>query len=152
RWAKRDGFGQKLLTQIAEMKALDDKRLEIRLIKPFPLLAFALANAPCFIMPERVAKTDPFQQITEIVGSGPYRFLRDEWVSGSKAAYARFEKSQPRSEPVSFLSGARVANFDRVDWLIMPDSATAAAALQKGEVDWIEQPLADLVPMLHKSA
>jgi peptide/nickel transport system substrate-binding protein len=44
-----------------------------------------------------------------------------------------------------------VAHFDRVEWTAQPDPATAAAALQRGEVDWLEQPLLDLIPMLSKS-
>ncbi|MCW3476433.1 ABC transporter substrate-binding protein [Limobrevibacterium gyesilva] len=151
RWMRRDGFGQRLAAQMAEMRALDDRRLEIRLTRPFALLPYALGYNTCFIMPERIARTDAFQQIQEYVGSGPYRFVRDEWVSGSRAVYARFDGYVPRDEPASFTSGGKRAHFDRVEWVIMPDSATAAAALQTGEVDWIEQPLADLLPMLRKS-
>ena len=151
RWSKRDGFGQRLATQLAEMRALDDRRFEMRLTRPFALLPYALANGVPFIMPERMARTDPYQQITEYVGSGPYRFVRDEWVSGSKAVYTRFDGYVPRNEPADFTSGGKVANFDRIEWIVMPDPATAAAALQTGEVDWIEQPLADLLPSLRKS-
>jgi peptide/nickel transport system substrate-binding protein len=151
RWSKRDGFGQRLAGQIAEMRALDDKRIQIRLTTPFPLLPYALAYGVAFMMPERMARTDPYQQITEFVGSGPYRFVRDEWVSGSKAVYARFDGYTPRDEPPDFTSGGKVANFDRIEWIVMPDPATAAAALQTGEVDWIEQPLSDLLPMLRRA-
>jgi peptide/nickel transport system substrate-binding protein len=40
---------------------------------------------------------------------------------------------------------------DRVEWIVMPDPATAAAALQSGEVDWWETPISDLVPLLRKN-
>ena len=110
------------------MRALDDRRIEIRLRRPYPLLTFALCDW-CFMMPERIAKTDAFQQITDYVGSGPFRFVRDEWVSGSKAVYARNEAYVPREGVPSFSAGGKVAYFDRVEWLIMPDKATEAAAL-----------------------
>ena len=152
RWSKRDGFGQRLASQTAEMTALDDKRLQIRLTRPFPLLPYALGTGVPFMMPERMARTDPYQQITEYVGSGPYRFVRDEWVAGSRAVYARFEDYIPRDEPPDFLTGGKVAHFDRIEWVVMPDPATAAAALQTGEVDWIEQPLVDLLPRLRRAA
>ncbi|HEY0420737.1 MAG TPA: ABC transporter substrate-binding protein [Acetobacteraceae bacterium] len=150
RWMKRDGMGQRIATQLAEMRPLDDHRFEIRLTRPFPLLPLALGNA-CFMMPERMARTDAFQQITEYVGSGPFRFVRDEWVSGSRAVYARFDRYRPREEAPSFTAGGKRVNFDRVEWQITGDPATAAAALQKGEVDWVEQPLADLLPMLRRA-
>ena len=151
RWGRRDGFGQRLMGQTAEMKLVDDKSFTIRLNKPFPLMAYALGANDCFIMPERVAKTDAFTQITEFVGSGPYKFLKDEWVSGSSAAYAKNDKYVPRQEPPSYYAGGKVVNFDRVEWKIMPDPATASAALQRGEVDWWENPIADLLPLLKKS-
>ncbi len=149
RTGKRITTPQTLMAFTNEVKALDDKRIEFRLKRRFSLLPFALTDV--FIMPERIAKTDAFTQISEYVGSGPYRFLRDEWQAGSHAAYARNEKYVPRQEPISMWAGGRVAIFDRVEWKIIPDPATQTAALQQNEVDWVEQPLIDLVPMLRKS-
>jgi peptide/nickel transport system substrate-binding protein len=151
RWGKRDGFGQRLMSQTAEMRVIDDKTFEIRLNKPFPVMPYALGANGCFIMPERIAKTDAFTQISEYVGSGPFKFLKDEWVSGSSAAYAKNERYVPRQEPPSYWAGGKVVHFDRVEWRIMPDPATAAAALQRGEVDWWENPLFDLLPLLKSS-
>lgn len=150
RWARRRGLGQRLLTQLHEMTPVDDRTFDIRMSKPYALMPTALADN-CFIMPERVARTDPFTQITEFIGSGPFRFVRDEWVSGSQAIYARNEKYVPRQEPPDGASGAKIAHFDRVEWRIVPDPSTAAAALQSGEVDWVEQPLPDLLPQLRRA-
>ena len=150
RWAKRDGFGQRMMLQLAEMKELDDKTIQIRLTKPYPILRYALGYANCFIMPERIAKTDAFTQINEYIGSGPFRFLRDEWVSGASAAWAKNEKYVPREGKPSYFSGGKVVNFDRVEWTIMPDPATKLAALQRGEIDWYEDPLFDQLPLLRK--
>ena len=54
----------------------------------------------------------------------------------------------PRQEPVSFTAGGKVVHFDRVEWSVMPDPATAAGAMRNGEFDWWENPSLDLVPML----
>ncbi len=150
RWAKRRGLGQRLLEQTDEMRALDDRRFEIRMRKPFALMPYALSDW-CFVMPERVARTSPFEQIAEYTGSGPFRFVRDEWVSGSRAVYARNERYVPRDEAPDGAAGGKAVQFDRVEWLVQPDPATAAAALQSNEVDWIEQPLFDLLPSLRKA-
>ena len=83
-----------------------------------------------------------------MVGSGPFRFLPDERVSGARNAYAKFDKYVPREGVASFCAGPRIANFDRVEWLTTPDPSTQAAALKAGEVDWVEQPVMDLVPSL----
>jgi peptide/nickel transport system substrate-binding protein len=150
RWAKRRGLGQRLLAQTTEMRPVSDTVFEIRMTKPYALMPMALADW-CFVMPERVAKTSPFEQITEYVGSGPYRFLRDEWISGSQAVYARNRDYVPRQEAPDGAAGGKVVHFDRVEWRIVPDPATGAAALQSGEVDWLEQPLLDLLPTLRKA-
>jgi len=154
RWARRDTFGQSLGAVVDAWEAADDRTVRIRLKSRFPLLREALGKPAAvvpFIMPERIARTDPFQQITEIVGSGPYRFLADEYVSGSRVAYAKFEGYAPRQEPASRTAGGKVAHMDRVEWTIIPDSATAAAALQAGEIDWWEQINADLAPRLRRA-
>ena len=151
RWSKRDTFGQLLAARLGDMTVLDDRRFQIRLSRPFPLLLQSIAGNNCFIMPERVARTDPFKQLGEITGSGPFRFVRDEWVSGSLAVYMRFDRYQPRPEAADFSAGGKIAHVERVEWRVMPDPATAGAALQAGEVDWIEQPLIDLLPLLRRN-
>ena len=82
------------------------------------------------MVPERIANgTDPFKQMTGIVGSGPFRFLKDEYVIGSHAALVPFERYVPRDEPASFTSGGHRVLVDRVEWKMIPDAATAANAL-----------------------
>ena len=151
RWSARDPMGLMLRAIQVELAPVDELTWKWSLKQPFPkmLLALAKNNAPCsFVMPERIAKTDPFTQITEYIGSGPMKFLRNDWVPGAKAVFEKFADYKPRSEKADWLAGGKNILVDRVEWVIMPDPATAAAALQNGEVDWWETPLADLVPVL----
>ncbi len=154
RWSKRDAFGQLLAKATESMSAPDDRTLVIKLTRPFPRLADALAHPvanACFVMPERLAKTDAMAQVTEMVGSGPYRFLKDEFVSGSRVAYAKFDKYVPRADAADYAAGGKRAYFNRIEWHIIPDVSTAAAALQSGEIDWLEVCAADLAPTLMKN-
>ncbi|MDR6871964.1 peptide/nickel transport system substrate-binding protein [Bosea sp. BE125] len=152
RWAQRDSYAQLLAKVVESMTALDERSFEIKLTRPFPMMLDLLAKAdsPLFVMPERLAVTDANKQVTEMIGSGPYRFVPGEFVSGSKVVYEKFEAYKPRSEPPSRGAGGKVANFKRIEWQILPDPATAANALIKGEIDWWERPLSDLQPMLAK--
>ena len=102
-------------------------------------------------MPERVAKTDAFTQITETIGSGPFKLVKEEWVPGNKVVFVKNTDYVPRKEPPSWASGGKVVKVDRVEWLYIPDSATAAAALNAGEVDWWQMVPPDLVPLLAKN-
>jgi peptide/nickel transport system substrate-binding protein len=153
RWSKRDVLGQRLGTLLEEMRPLDDAKFEIRLKKPWAGLAWALGKPSanmCAIMPERIAQTDPFQQIREVIGSGPFRFRGDLFRPGDLAVYDRFDRYETRQEPSDFLAGGKPVHFDRVEWRVMPDPSTAAAALQNNEADWWETPLADLLPLLRR--
>lgn len=155
RWAARDPMGLMLKGIQKELVAVDDKTFKWVLGKPYPKMLFALGknNSPCsFIMPERIASTDPFKQISEYIGSGPMKFARAEWVPGAKAVFEKFTDYVPRQEKASWLAGGKQMLIDRVEWIIMPDPATASAALQNGEIDWWENPIADLVPVLKKNA
>jgi peptide/nickel transport system substrate-binding protein len=150
RWGARDAFGQALMARVAEMAEASDRVFTVRLNQPFPKIldAFAKVTTSClFVMPERLAGVPATTNITEAVGSGPFRFLQNEWNPGSRLAYARNADYVPRQEPASMTAGGKVAHFDRVEWLIQPDPSTASAALQNGEIDWWEQPTADLFPL-----
>ncbi|MCC6719576.1 MAG: ABC transporter substrate-binding protein [Acetobacteraceae bacterium] len=153
RWMKRDPIGQTIEARMDELLATDDRTLVFRLKKPFSALPYALARTQPspVIMPERLALTDPYKQVPEIIGSGPFRWVADEYVAGNRAVYARNDKYNPRPEPASFCAGGYRVHVDRVEWRIIPDAATAANALVNGEIDWLDAPLPDLLPMLRKS-
>jgi len=152
RFAARDAFGRALMEATDELTAADDRTIQFRLKRPFPLLPAALGKTgtsmPC-IMPERLARTDANTQVSEMVGSGPFRFLASERVPGSLVAYERFAGYVPRPDgPATFTAGPKRARFDRVEWRVITDPGTAAAALSNGEADWWQQPPADLQPLL----
>jgi peptide/nickel transport system substrate-binding protein len=151
RWSQRDTLGQSLAAAIAEYRTVDDKSFAIVLKKPFPLLLEALAkpdsNVP-FIMPQRVAETSASVQIKDTTGSGPFKFVKDEWQPGHQAVFVKNPEYVPRKGPPSWAAGGKVVHVDRVVWLYLPDPATAMAAFTAGEADWWENPSPDFYPML----
>ncbi len=155
RWAKRDAFGGTLLRATDELSAPDDRTIQFRLNKPFPLLPDALGKPAAYMpamMPERLALTDPMTQVGEMVGSGPFRYVADERVQGARNVYARFDRYRPREGGTpDWFSGPKVVRYDRVEWTTIPDGATAAAALQANEQDWWEQATPDLLPLLRRT-
>jgi peptide/nickel transport system substrate-binding protein len=151
RWAVRDVLGQAMATAIDEMVPQGDKSFAFHLKSPFPLLLDGLAKVSTVLpvmMPERLAKTDPYQQVTEMIGSGPFKFVKDEFQPGHKVVYLKNTDYVPRAEPPSWASGGKVVKVDRVEWISVPDAATAAAALMNGEIDWWEQPPSEYFQML----
>jgi peptide/nickel transport system substrate-binding protein len=153
RWGAKDSMGQKLMSFVAEMKATDGKTFTITLKEPYGLVLESLgkpsSNVP-FIMPKRVAETDPNTQLSEVVGSGPFVFKKDEWKPGDKTVWVKNKEYKPRAEAPSWLSGGKVVKVDRVEWLAIPDHQTAINALLNAEIDYIESPPHDLLPVLKK--
>ena len=155
RWGVRDSFGQSLMAVTDALDAPDDRTIRFRLKRPFPLLTAALGKAGsnvCVMMPERLANTDPFKQVTEMIGSGPFRYVAKERVPGSLSVYERNAAYVPRPDGTpSFIAGPKIVHVDRVEWHVLPDPTTAVGAMQAGEQDWWEAPTFDLLPLLRKS-
>jgi len=154
RWGARDGMGRALMRVTESLEARDARSFVLKLSRPVGFVLEALgkidSNVP-FMMPERLARTDPNAGITEVIGSGPFRFLRDQWNPGARVIYERFRDYVPRSEPPSQAAGGKVVKFDRLESLYTPDAATAANGLTTGEFDLLESPAPDLVPRMART-
>ena len=150
RWGARDGSGKQLMGYTESVTATGDKTFEWKLKEPYGLVIDTLAKTggATFVMREKEAMVDPFQQITEVVGSGPFAFKRDEWVPGSKTVYVKFNDYNPRKEPASGHAGGKVVKVDRVEFIWLSDPQTAQSALVAGEIDYLENPQVDFLPIL----
>jgi len=148
RWGKRDALGVALMTFVDKIEATGPNSFRITLKEPCGFVLEALgkpsSNVP-FIMPKRVAETDPKTQITEYIGSGPYMFVKDEFKPGDKAVYVKNTKYVPRKEKPSGTAGGKNVYVDKVVWnLALRDYQAQINALLKGEIDILEQ-----VPFQH---
>jgi peptide/nickel transport system substrate-binding protein len=150
RWSARDSLGQILYGKMAKTEAIDAKtfRLTLKDKTGIVLQALAKPSGNPFIMPKRVAETDPYKQIDDYTGSGPFMLKKDESRPGEKTVYVKNPYYTPRAEPPSGLAGGKVAKVDRVEWVAIPEQQTAVNALLAGEVDMLEAPQHDLYRLL----
>jgi len=151
RWGARDSLGRAMGNAGAEWKAVDARTFTLTLNESFGMVLDALAKPsgfPPVILPERLAKLPATAPLPEVLGSGPFIFKRDEWVPGNKAVFVRNPNYVARSEPANGLAGSKKSNFDRVEWLYLPDANSAIAALKRGEVDLVEQVPPDYITPL----
>jgi peptide/nickel transport system substrate-binding protein len=151
RWGTKDAMGQKLMEFTKELVPTGEKTFKLVLKEPYGLVLDSLGKPSSyvpFMMPARVAATPGTEQISDFTGSGPFIFKRDEWKPGDKTVYVKNDKYKPRSEPASGLAGGKVVKVDRVEWLAIPDHQTAVNAILAGEIDFIEAPPHDLLPVL----
>jgi peptide/nickel transport system substrate-binding protein len=152
RWGARIASGQVLFTRVGDVAAVDERTFEIRLKDIFgPMVEMLGASAqPLLVMREKEARTDPFQQVQETVGSGPFIFERDKWVPGSRVVYRKNPGYVPRTEAPDGTTGAKIPKLDGIEWVVIPDPATSVQAMIRGEVDFLEIAPTDLIPLLEK--
>ncbi len=154
RWGTRDTMAQKMMAIVKSVDVVNDRTFSIKLTRPYSLVVETLGKPSAnilFIMKEEYAgTTDAFTQIKANIGSGPFRMLEDLWVPGHKVVYEKFKDYKPRSERPSQYAGGKIVNIDRMEWLYIPDQATAMAALQQGEVDVLDKPDFDLAKVMEK--
>ncbi len=152
RWAQRDPHGVRLVSLGMKLEEVDARTFTVTLDKPTNLVIIGfgkMSASALFIMrEEEAANTPATESVTTFIGSGPYRFVADEYRPGATMVYEKFEDYVPRDEPASYFAGGKVANIDRIEWLIMPDATTAVSALETGEIQAYESPPIDLVPVL----
>src|SRR6266404_7473039 len=154
RWGKSDSMGQKLMDFTASIEATDAKTITLKLKEPYGLVLESIGKPSSyvpFMMPKRLAETPAGQQIKEQIGSGPFKFVQAEFRPGVKAVYEKNRDYVPRKESPSWTAGGKVVKVDRVEWITMPDAQTAVNALQSGDIDFMENPPFDLLPVLSAS-
>jgi peptide/nickel transport system substrate-binding protein len=151
RWGARDSSGRRLMAATRELRAEGENRFVLQLARPFGGVIDALGKPSVhvpFMMPARLAATPPTQPVTEIVGSGPFLFVKEEWVPGERTVFRRNPRYRPRDEPADGLAGGKVVHVERAEFVNIADPATRAAALQNGEVDYLEYAPLDFLPIL----
>src|SRR6201997_4364883 len=151
RWSKNETMGQTLMDFTASLEATDEKTITLKLKEPYALVLESIGKPSSivpFMMPKRLAETPPGQQIAEQIGSGPFKFVKSEFQPGVKAVYEKNTDYVPRQEPPSWTAGGKVVKVDRVEWITMPDAQTATNALQSGDVDFLENPPFEMLPVL----
>src|SRR5215831_17229995 len=154
RWGKVDGMGQKLMDFTASIEAADPKTITLKLKEPYGLVLESIgkpSSRVAFMMPKRLAETPPDKQIPEQIGSGPFKFVQAEFQPGVKAVYEKNPDYVPRKEPASWTAGGKVVKVDRVEWLTMADAQTAVNALQSGDIDFMENPPFEMLPILESN-
>ena len=139
-----DGRGQ---AKVVAVEAPNAETVVIRLERPAPLFLTMLSRPDCggtgIIHRSSVGADGSWKAP---IGTGPYKL--GEWKRGQYLELKRFDKYQARSEPASGYAGGKKAEVDTIRFLVVPDSASAKAALLGGSVDILpdvnESELADI--------
>jgi peptide/nickel transport system substrate-binding protein len=155
RWGGRDALGRRLMAATKEMRAVDKDTFVLELARPFGLVLDALGKPSVqvpFIMPARLASvTPPTTPVSEIVGSGPFLFIKEEWVPGERATFRRNPNYVPRDEPADGLAGGKVVKVERAELLTITELPTRVSAITRNEVDYLEYAPIDYLQQFSKN-
>ncbi|MEX2495269.1 MAG: ABC transporter substrate-binding protein [Woeseia sp.] len=154
RWAKRDAYGRQIFSVTNSLEAAGKDHFVWRLSRPYGLLLHALSKTGgpvAAIMPERIASAGASTAIEDSTGSGPYRFMPGEWVPGARVMYRRNEHYVPRLEAPDGTAGGKRVYVDAVEWINIRDPQSAVLALANGEIDFVETPSPEFLPLLRNA-
>jgi peptide/nickel transport system substrate-binding protein len=151
RWGVRDAYGRQIFSFTTELRATSASRFIWRLSRPYGLLLHALSKTGgpvAAIMPARIAQASATSSIEESIGSGPFSFDDKAWIPGAKVVYRRNPAYLPRAEAPNGTAGGKQANVDTVEWINIRDPQSAVLALANGEIDYVENPSPEFLPLL----
>ena len=152
RWGKSGARGPVLFAHVEKVEADGKYGVKLLLKEPFApwatLLAFA--NGGPVIYPKEVVEDAGKEPIApkNYIGTGPYRFL--EWKSGHEIILERFDKYARRTEKSDGYAGERVAYFDKIVFIPVPDPGTRVNGVKAGDYDYAEYIHGDLFDGLEK--
>jgi peptide/nickel transport system substrate-binding protein len=151
RWGAKDSMGKRLIAATKDFRVVDASTFILELSRPFGLVIQALGKPSLqvpVIMPARFGDVPPNQAVKDIVGSGPFLFDAAKWVPGEITVLHRNPAYKPRDEPADGFAGGKVVTIDELQYLTMSDASMRVAALQRGEVDYLEATPFDYLPSL----
>ena len=154
RWGLRDVYGRQIFAVTKQLVATDERRFVWRLNRPYGLLLHALSKTGgpvAAIMPASVAATSATTSIKNSIGSGPFVFDEAAWVPGAKVVYRKNRNYRPRNEAPDGTAGGKVAYMDTVEWINIRDPQSAVLALANGEIDFVENPSPEFLPLLRNA-
>ncbi|WP_207483513.1 ABC transporter substrate-binding protein [Arenibaculum pallidiluteum] len=148
RWLQNAVRGKQAAPFVAEVAASDPQTVRIALKEPYaPLLGLlALPTSAAVIMP--AAKATP--QITDIVGTGPYRFKErqpDRYI-----LLTRFEDYTARSGEPDFFGGRRTPYLDEVRFVPAPNANTRVEGALGGQYHYADSLPVEAFPSLSGQA
>jgi peptide/nickel transport system substrate-binding protein len=151
RWGAKDQAALAMFVHLDKMEAVNAKTFTMAFKAPYGLVLETLGKTGTMvpiIMREQDAKLKSNEQVTEAIGSGPFMMKKDEWVPGSRTVYVKNPNYVPREDKPSGFSGAKIPKVDRIELVWIDDTQTRMQALIAGEIDLLEYPSADFLPIL----
>lgn len=138
RWVRITPLGLDFFDAVDEIVTTDRYTLEFRMSRRFGTFRVALARGiqGCAIYPKSVLDRSSDSDLDDYVGTGPYRFV--EYLPDRHLRLERFDDYVGLEADPDGYAGQREANFDRLEFVPVPNEAARIAGLQAGDYDYLE--------------
>jgi peptide/nickel transport system substrate-binding protein len=153
RFNKKDKLGKLMDLVTDKWEQIDAKTFSVTLTEPFGPMLETLGKPTSIqlvIMPKDMASLPVDEGGTSTIGSGPYEFV--EWKPGDTISFARYDGYSSRTDAPSGYTGGKRVYVDEMEWKHIPDAITKVAALETGQVDYIDTAPPDLYDRLNSNS
>ncbi len=148
-WRCASEFDGRGTVKVNSVTAPDAKTVVFQLEKPSALFLASLARVDCggsgIVHKDSVRADGTWDKP---IGTGPFKL--NEWKRGEYVSLTRFADYANRAGKLDGYTGSKRPLVDEVRFMIVPDESTAKAALQRGDIDIIEDLSNSDVPILQK--
>lgn len=134
------GYFQFMFEGLQQIETPDPSTVVVHFKAPFvPFLNYAASNQNPIVPREIYDQDHNFKN--RLVGTGPYQLDNSLSQKGTRSVWRR--------NPLYWQSGRPY--IDEVDWIVIPDGATAQSAFQSNQIDWIDAQDANSAASLRRS-
>ena len=146
RWGEHGSRGGLLFDNVESVEATGDYEVTIKLSAPFGpwknLLAFI--NGGAAIYPASIVESAGKEPIApeNYIGTGPYQF--SEWKPNRHVELIRYDDYASPEGDANGYAGSRVAEFDTLRFIPVPDVGARVSGLRAGDYDYAESIPGDL--------
>ena len=150
RWGQFGARGKLLMGNATSVEATGKYEVTLKLSAPNGAWKNLIADVKggLAIYPEEIvskAGNQPIEQ-KDYIGTGPYKFK--EWRPNRYVEVEKFDGYNSRKDAGDGFAGARVANFDAIRFVPVPDVGTRVSGVQAGDYDYAEMISGDLYDTL----
>lgn len=131
RWSNLSGRGKTLFARVESIEAADDLTVDMTFTAPTGVTLSFLARSETFIMPASVAEAHADVQLTEFVGTGPYKF--EEHQIDQYLRVVRYDDYSALDSEPNGRAGKKVPYLDQIDFIPVPDESVRANGVISGE-------------------
>jgi peptide/nickel transport system substrate-binding protein len=128
------------LAQIDHVEVVDEYTINIVMTEPFAPILRNLGHHAAGIVPPGAVKEKGENFISEPVGTGPFRFV--SWVRDDSIVLEKNPDYWQEGEPT----------IDKLIYKVIPEGSARVAALQAGEVDFIDNVPPEAIPQIEADA